>query len=75
MGSFAKIIHYLEIYLKMHADDTAVMFSLATLYIKEDRFEEARSILLKLVSIAPHNRDAENLLEELEQSLNHTIIS
>ncbi len=73
MGSFAKIIHYLEIYLKSHPDDGSVMFSLATLYIKEDRFEEARTILLKLLSVTPDNQDAANLLEELEQKLNHTM--
>jgi tetratricopeptide (TPR) repeat protein len=69
MGSFAKIIHYLEVYLNMHPDDTAVMFSLATLYIKEDRYENAQAMLLKIRSISPENKDVENLLEEVRQNI------
>lgn len=69
MGSFAKIIHYLEIYLNMHPDDTAVMFSLATLYMKEDQYEKSKVMLLKIMAICPDSRDAENLLEEVEQNL------
>jgi tetratricopeptide (TPR) repeat protein len=69
MGSFAKIIYYLEIYLNMHPNDTAVMFSLATLYIKEDRFEESKAMLLKILAISPNNQDVKNLLEEVRQHL------
>lgn len=70
MGSFAKIIHYLEIYLNMHPDDGAVMFTLATLYVKENRLEKSKAMLLKILSITPDNQDAVNLLEEVEQNLN-----
>ncbi|MHC4544305.1 MAG: tetratricopeptide repeat protein, partial [Planctomycetota bacterium] len=35
MGSFAKVIHYLKLYLNMHPGDTSVMFPLAALYMKD----------------------------------------
>lgn len=69
MGSFAKIIHYLELYLKMHPNDTSVMFSLAALYNKDDRFEQSRKTLLDVLTLEPANKDAANLLEEVERSL------
>ena len=73
MGSFAKIIHYLEVYLNMHPNDSSVMFTLATLYIKEDQFEKAKVMLLKMLAISPGNQDAEGLLEEVQQNLARTI--
>lgn len=73
MGSFAKIIHYLEVYLKMHPDDCSVMFSLATLYIKEDRLGTSKTMLLKILESEPDNKDAAHLLEEVEQNLARTI--
>ena len=73
MGSFAKIIHYLEVYLDMHPNDSTVMFTLATLYIKEDQFEKSKKMLLKIREISPDNEDAESLLEEVEQNLARTI--
>ena len=69
MGSFARIIHYLERYLDKHPEDCSVMFTLATLYIKEDRYQASRDMLLTIRQIAPANQDAENLLEEVEQHL------
>lgn len=68
MGSFAKIIYYLEQYLKMHQDDSSVMFSLATLYMKENQPKKAESMLLRTLAIAPDNKDAVNLLEEIRQN-------
>lgn len=73
MGSYAKIIFYLERYLTMHPDDASVMFSLATLYIKEDKLEKSKEMLLKTLAVSPDNEDAGNLLEEVEQHLAHTI--
>ncbi|MHC4425023.1 MAG: tetratricopeptide repeat protein, partial [Planctomycetota bacterium] len=32
MGSFAKVTHYLDVYLTMHPGDTSVMYPLAALY-------------------------------------------
>ena len=69
MGSFAKVIHYLEVYLDMHPGDTSVMFSLAALYMSDDRFEQSKKILLHLLTLDPDNNDAANLLEEAEHDL------
>jgi len=69
MGSFAKIIHYLEVYLGKHPNDGSVMFSLATLYIKENQFGKSKTMLLKILEFCPDNKDAENLLEEVEHHL------
>ena len=69
MGSFAKIIHYLKLYLSTHPHDSSVMFSLAALYIKESCFEQSRKILLDILTLDPKNKDAANLLEEIECSL------
>jgi len=69
MGSFAEVIHYLEVYLNMHPGDTSVMFSLAALYMKDGRFERSRKILLDVLTLDPANKDAANLLEEVEHSL------
>jgi tetratricopeptide (TPR) repeat protein len=69
MGSFAKVIYYLEVYLSMHPGDTAVMFALAALYLKDGRFEPSKAMLLNLLTIEPANRDAANLLEEVEHTL------
>jgi tetratricopeptide (TPR) repeat protein len=69
MGSFAKVIHYLEMYLNMHPGDTSVMFPLAALYMKDGKFEESKNILLNLLSLDVNHKDAANLLEEVEHSL------
>jgi anaphase-promoting complex subunit 3 len=69
MGSFAKVTHYLEVYLATHAGDTAVMFALAALYLRDGRKEQSRAILLDLLAREPTHRDAVNLLEEVEHSL------
>jgi tetratricopeptide (TPR) repeat protein len=72
MGSFAKVIHYLEVYLNMHPGDTSVMFSLAALYMKDGRFEQSKKVLLDILTLDPANQDAVNLLEEVEHSLVQT---
>lgn len=72
MGSFAKVISYLEVYLSMHPGDTSVMFALAALYRKDGRLGYAQAMLLSLLTIEPANRDAANLLEEVEHSLANT---
>ncbi len=69
MGSFAQVIHYLEMYLNMHPGDTSVMFPLAALYMKDGKFEESKNILLNLLSLDENHKDAANLLEEVEHSL------
>ncbi len=69
MGSFAKVIYYLESYLNMHPGDMSVMFPLAALYMKDGRFAQSRDLLSSLLSIEPDHEDAANLLEEVEHNL------
>ena len=69
MGSFEKIIRYLQIYLDMHPGDTSVMFALAALYMKDGRGAESRKILLDVLALQPEHKDAANLLEEIERVL------
>ncbi len=70
MGSFAEVIHYLKIYLRMHPDDTAVMFTLAALHMRDGSLEQAKALLLQVVHLDPNNKDAVNVLEEVEHTLN-----
>ena len=69
MGSFAQVIHYLDVYLNMHPGDTSVMFPLAALYMKDGRFEESKKVLLDVLTLDENHKDAANLLEEVEHSL------
>ena len=69
MGSFAKVIHYLQVYLTMHPADTSVMFSLAALHIKDSNLNKAQQMLQKILEIDIDNTDAQNLLEEVEHNL------
>jgi len=66
MGSFGKIIYYLEVYLQMHPGDTSVMFALSALLLKDGRPERSKAMLLNLLALEPTNRDAANLLEEVD---------
>jgi len=58
--------------LNMHPADTSVMFSLATLYMRDGRFEQSKKILLDVLTLNPTNQDAANLLEEVEHNLTQT---
>jgi len=69
MGSFARVIHYLQLYLKMHPGDTSVMFPLAALYMKDNKLEQSQKILSEILTLDPDNKDAANLLEEVEHGL------
>jgi tetratricopeptide (TPR) repeat protein len=69
MGSFGKIIHYLELYLESHPGDIAVLFALAALYMKDGRLVESRKILLDILALQPENKDTANLLEEVEHEI------
>jgi tetratricopeptide (TPR) repeat protein len=69
MGSFAKITHYLEVYLDMHPGDTSVMFPLAALYMKDGRFDKSKKVLQDLLALDENHKDAIDLLEEVEHSL------
>ena len=69
MGSFAKVIHYLKIYLASHPADTSVMFCLAALHMKDGDLDKARQVLTDLLTVDPAHEDAASLLEEIEHSL------
>jgi len=69
MGSFAKVIHYLEVYLNLHPGDTSVMFPLAALYMKDGCFKQSKKILSDILALDGNHKDAANLLEEVEHSL------
>ncbi len=69
MASFAKVIYYLQVYLQMHPGDVSVMFALAALYFKDGRPEESLRMLQDLLALEPANKDARNLLEEVEHGL------
>jgi tetratricopeptide (TPR) repeat protein len=72
MGSFEKVTYYLEVYLNMHPGDVSVMFPLAALYLKDGRLEQSKKILLDLLALDSCHKDAANLLEEVEHSLNQS---
>jgi len=69
MGSFEKIIHYLQAYLGMHPGDVSVMFALAALYVKDGKREQARRTLLDILVLNPEYKEAADLLEEVEHGL------
>ena len=69
MGSFAKVIYYLQVYLDMHPGDTSVMFALSALYLKDGKTGQAKGMLQDLLALEPTNQDAVNLLEEVEHTL------
>jgi tetratricopeptide (TPR) repeat protein len=69
MGSFAKVIYYLHVYLQMHPGDVSVMFALSALYFRDGQTEQAREMLRNLLALEPDNQDAGNLLEEVEHTL------
>ncbi len=68
MGSFDRVIDYLNVYLDMHPGDTAVMFCLATLYVKQHQPQEAQRLLEDILVFEPENADARNLLEDVEHT-------
>jgi Flp pilus assembly protein TadD len=68
MGSFAKVIHYLRIYLDRHPDDTSVLFCLATLHARDGRLDEAARTLERVVAIEPENAEAARLLRDVRRS-------
>jgi tetratricopeptide (TPR) repeat protein len=71
MGTFAKIIHYLERYLRKHPEDPAVLFCLASLYAREGLLFHAKEALLTLVIYEPENVQAQGLLADVEERLLH----
>ncbi|MCK4625641.1 MAG: hypothetical protein KAV00_10050, partial [Phycisphaerae bacterium] len=68
MENFSQIIHYLEIYLAGHHDDTSVLFCLASLYAKEGRLSDARQAVMEVLALEPNKPEAVELLGELEEA-------
>jgi len=66
MGSFEKVIQYLELYLDMHPADGSVMFCLATLHWRQGQPRRARALLQDVLLLEPGHEDAAQLLEEIE---------
>lgn len=69
MGTFAKVIYYLDVFLQMHPDDESVLFALAAINMKESRFEESKKLLQKILFLDADNQAAVDLLEEVERCL------
>jgi tetratricopeptide (TPR) repeat protein len=69
MGTFGKIIHFLEVYLERHPGDTSVLFCLASLYVKEDDLPRARERLLDVLALEPDKPEAAELLRDVEAQL------
>lgn len=67
MGSFAKVIHYLEVYLGLHPDDTSVLFCLATLYARDGRLCDAAQALETVLALESDNADAAGLLNDIHR--------
>jgi tetratricopeptide (TPR) repeat protein len=67
MGTFGRIIHYLQVYLERHPGDVSVMFCLAALHAREGRADQAREVLLKILALDPNHAEAAALLGELTQ--------
>lgn len=68
MGSFAKVIYYLEHYLELHPGDPSVLFCLATLYVKEGSLPPARRMLDRILRAEPANVEAKALLAQIVSS-------
>lgn len=69
MGTFAKVIHYLQVYLERHPGDTAVLFCLATLYARDGRLRHAERALLDVLALEPAKREAADLLEAVRADM------
>ncbi|MBN1554468.1 MAG: tetratricopeptide repeat protein [Phycisphaerae bacterium] len=69
MGTFFKIIHYLEQYLETHPDDQAVLFCLASLYARDGQPIQAKQALLTVLANEPKKPEALALLREVEEQL------
>jgi tetratricopeptide (TPR) repeat protein len=70
MGTFGKIIHFLELYLDKHPGDTSVLFCLATLYARDGKLEQARHLLQTVLALEPGKAEAIHLLKEVQRKCN-----
>lgn len=72
MGTFAKIIGFLEAYLLRHSDDVAVLFCLASLYARDGRLTEARDAAVRVLAAEPEKAEAAELLAKINQHAHQT---
>lgn len=72
MGTFSKIIHYLEVYLDSHPSDHSVLFCLASLYAREGLFIQAKQALLTVLAGDAEKPEAQELLEDIDRQLERT---
>jgi tetratricopeptide (TPR) repeat protein len=68
MGTFAVVIHFLEVYLDRHPDDASVLFCLATLYAREGKYHQAGLALNTVLAIDPGLAQARELLAQVQQA-------
>ncbi len=66
MGTFSKIIYYLEVYLHGHPNDSAVLFCLASLFAREGKYAQAQSALQRVLHLEPAKPEALALLEQVK---------
>jgi tetratricopeptide (TPR) repeat protein len=69
MGTFANVIHYLEVYLERHMGDVSVLFCLATLYARDNRLAEACKALDAILTLDPGHAEASLLRKEVADKL------
>ena len=67
MGSFGRVIGYLEAYLGRHPGDTSVLYCLATLQARDGRLDDARRALEQILALEPDSPEAADLLEEVRR--------
>jgi len=67
MGSFAKVIRYLRVYLDRHPGDTSVLYCLATLLARDGQYGEAAGAAEQILALEPENAEAAALLEEVRR--------
>ncbi len=66
-GSFARVIHYLEVYLNRHPGDTSVLYCLATLQARDGRLEKAADALQTILALDPDSAEAADLLAQVRR--------
>jgi len=69
MGTFVRVIGYLELYLERHPGDSSVLFCLAVLYAREGRLADARECLLSVLALEPGKMEAAELLGQVRRQL------
>jgi len=69
MGTFERIIGYLQRYLAGHPGDAAVLLCLGSLYAREGRWQDASRALRQVLRAEPHKREAALLLAEVNAAM------